>query len=1170
MCKTWFYKINLTLIILSLVMFIAGCGGGGGGSSSVTPEELTTISVTGKILDSNKNPISGATVTITSDPVVVTTNQWGEFSAKVAPGEHTITITMGNETLYRNTFTAQEGAHITLGSITPNYPDSSGDTQAPTVPGSSVATAASSSQINLSWLASTDNAGVTAYRIYRNGTQLTNSVTGTSYSDTGLSASTQYCYTVSAGDAKGNWSAQSTQSCATTLAAGSTGDTQAPTIPGSVTATAVSLSQINLSWSASSDNTRVTAYRIYRNGTQITNTLTGTTYSDAGLSASTQYCYTVSASDSAGNWSTQSIQSCATTLADSQAPTVPGSVTATAVSSSQINLSWSASADNTGVTGYRLYKGGVFLKQVAGTSTTDTGLSALTQYCYTVSAGDATGNWSAQSTQGAQSCATTFEVDNQAPTVPGSVIATAASSNQINLSWSPSTDNIGVTAYELYRGGILLKQVTGTSTTDTGLSASTQYCYTVRARDAAANWSAQSIQGAQSCAITQSTPFTVIYVSPPSNAFNVATSAPIITTFSESVDPSTVTGLNFAVSVGTSGINLIPGTITCNGATVVFTPDPALTYGTSYRVTIKSGTSGIKDMASNPLASDYPPWSFTTVYSGGIPDLFMQFMSDPTQSNYDILMNAIAAAGDTNEAKLYKAMGELLDIYNSPKTRQIIADAGLPTIGFDTNFEQLESLYDINSIVDTYFKHDPRLYDSDSQALFLETEDRFARVDALLAEANGINETISYGPLYTVNVDSIDVKILRCMVNLAKAYFVYLQSLNLTITNFNISYNNVTYDIRNLYTNKPDVEDYEDLLKSAWLQVLNNNPTLLTYKDRSDSSKLAQFRSTLQTAFNFYGSAVTDIAGLTDEQKRDRYNNAFNLDGDATMAMAELVRDQGMVSAMACMNGTSSQLVFPRAVMTKSEYVNASDEDDLYYLKETFDIYLDHFCPDSAASAITAFRLFGSGADVEKTPRDVILEVTALLEDAEYYPYILCSTPELYLSNISDIIWEDFMETFPIPEAAINIDGLSGDWDGVNVFYTLGTCTYKIARDASNNVYLSIESTHVPSGIYWSSTFGMLMEYGNDDLEGHAGFSINCYISGNSNLTAGCGVWDWANGTTMPAGTCAIFTDSVGVEMRAPVLNELLKHGSGNYFWITERDLVPWYGQDIKLLPEMP
>ena len=136
MGKTWFYKINLTLIILSLVMFIAGCGGGGGGSSSVTPEELTTISVTGKILDSNNNPISGATVTITSDPVVVTTNQWGEFSAKVAPGEHTITITMGNETLYRNTFTAQEGAHITLGSITPNYPDSSGDTQAPTVPGS--------------------------------------------------------------------------------------------------------------------------------------------------------------------------------------------------------------------------------------------------------------------------------------------------------------------------------------------------------------------------------------------------------------------------------------------------------------------------------------------------------------------------------------------------------------------------------------------------------------------------------------------------------------------------------------------------------------------------------------------------------------------------------------------------------------------------------------------------------------------------------------------------------------------------------------------------------------------------------------------------------------------------------------------------------------------------
>jgi hypothetical protein len=400
-------------------------------------------------------------------------------------------------------------------------------------------------------------------------------------------------------------------------------------------------------------------------------------------------------------------------------------------------------------------------------------------------------------------------------------------------------------------------------------------------------------------------------------------------------------------------------------------------------------------------------------------------------------------------------VGELLDIYNSPKTRQIIADAGLPAIGFDTDFESLEYQYNINSIVDSYFKQSPSLYDTDSQALFFETEERLTRVDALLAEADGIDVNISYGPLYTVRIDSIDIKLLRAMVNLVKAYFVYLQSLNLTITDYSVVYENVTYDIRDLYTNKPETDDYGAMLDSAWMQVLNNNPSLLTYKDRSASSKLAQFRSTLQMAFDFYGSAVMDIAALTDEQKRDRYNNAFSLDGDATMALAQLVHDQGMVSAMACMNGTAEQLTFPRPVMTRSEYVDASPDDDLYYLKETYNIYLDTFCPDITASEITAFRLFGSGTGADKTPRDLILEVTALPVDSEYYPYVLCGAPAQYLSGVSDIIWQDFMDTYLIPTATINIDGLSGDWDGVDVFYAIGTCTYKIARDAGNNVYLS-------------------------------------------------------------------------------------------------------------------
>ncbi|OPH56934.1 hypothetical protein BC351_26330 [Paenibacillus ferrarius] len=96
-----------------------------------------------------------------------------------------------------------------------------GDTQPPSVPANLTATAVSNSQINLSWTASTDNVGVSGYDIYRNGT-LVGSSTSNSYSDTGLTASTTYSYTVRAKDTAGNISAASNTATAITQAAGGT------------------------------------------------------------------------------------------------------------------------------------------------------------------------------------------------------------------------------------------------------------------------------------------------------------------------------------------------------------------------------------------------------------------------------------------------------------------------------------------------------------------------------------------------------------------------------------------------------------------------------------------------------------------------------------------------------------------------------------------------------------------------------------------------------------------------------------------------------------------------------------------------------------------------------------------------------------------------------------
>jgi chitodextrinase len=279
------------------------------------------------------------------------------------------------------------------------------DTTPPSVPAGLGATAGDT-QVALSWSASTDNVGVTGYRVYRNGT-LVGSPTGTTYTDTGLTDGTTYTYTVAAIDAAGNLSAQSASVSATPMAAA---DTTPPTPPTTVTASAGN-AQVALSWSGAKDNVGVDHYFIQRNGAWIYST-TGpvTSFTDTGyvngsagtaLTNGTQYCYTVGAVDAAGNVSTSSSQACATptgttTSSDTTAPSVPTGLQA-APANAQVGLSWSASSDNVGVTGYRVYRNGTLVGSPSGTSYTDTGLTNGTSYSYTVAATDAAGNVSTQS-----------------------------------------------------------------------------------------------------------------------------------------------------------------------------------------------------------------------------------------------------------------------------------------------------------------------------------------------------------------------------------------------------------------------------------------------------------------------------------------------------------------------------------------------------------------------------------------------------------------------------------------------------------------------------------------------------------------------------------------------------------------------------------------------------
>jgi len=213
------------------------------------------------------------------------------------------------------------------------------DTTAPSTVTGLAASATSATQINLTWTAATDNVGVTGYRVERcSGAACTTfaqiaTPATTSYSDTGLTGATAYSYRVKAVDAAGNASASySAEASATTQAAP---DTTPPSTVSGFAATAASATQINLTWTAATDNVGVTGYRVERcsgaacaSFAQIATPAT-TSYSDTGLTASTAYSYRVKAVDAAGNASASySAEASATT----QAPSATGSLAGTVVS----------------------------------------------------------------------------------------------------------------------------------------------------------------------------------------------------------------------------------------------------------------------------------------------------------------------------------------------------------------------------------------------------------------------------------------------------------------------------------------------------------------------------------------------------------------------------------------------------------------------------------------------------------------------------------------------------------------------------------------------------------------------------------------------------------------------------------------------------------------------
>lgn len=176
------------------------------------------------------------------------------------------------------------------------------DTEKPSQP-TNLAGTATHSTVALSWTKSTDDRGIAGYYIYRDGEQI-GKATNNAYTDTKLTASTEYTYTVKAFDAAGNVSEESKALVISTLEE-PPADLEAPSVPLNITASSISDKSVSLSWTQSTDNVGVVGYYVYRDGEQVGETETNT-FSDAGLTANTEYSYTVKAFDEAGNISEES------------------------------------------------------------------------------------------------------------------------------------------------------------------------------------------------------------------------------------------------------------------------------------------------------------------------------------------------------------------------------------------------------------------------------------------------------------------------------------------------------------------------------------------------------------------------------------------------------------------------------------------------------------------------------------------------------------------------------------------------------------------------------------------------------------------------------------------------------------------------------------------------
>jgi chitodextrinase len=409
----------------------------------------STQTVTWSVAGTTANGVNCANVDI-----LISTdggNTWTTLLAST-PNDGSQAVTIPNTPGTQNRIMVKGTNHIFFDVSNTNFTitaGSGGDTTAPTAPTLS-ASGTTQTTTNLSWTGATDNVGVTGYDVYR-GSTLLGSTAATTYNVTGLTAATTYTFSVKAKDAAGNISVSSNAVNVTTLSGSST-PTYCNTKGNSVNDEYIGRVQLNTINNVSSGNNGYTDFTsISTNLSKSTNytititpTWTGSTYSE-GYAVWIDY-------NQDGDFDDTGEQV----------------VSIAATSSTPVNGSFIVpSGASTGATRMRVsmkYNG-------IPTSCETFSYGEVEDYTVNIGAGTA---------------------DTTAPTAPTNLSASGTTQTTTNLSWNASTDNVGVTSYDVYSGSSLLGNVTGTTSNVTGLTPATTYSFSVKAKDAAGNVSSSS------------------------------------------------------------------------------------------------------------------------------------------------------------------------------------------------------------------------------------------------------------------------------------------------------------------------------------------------------------------------------------------------------------------------------------------------------------------------------------------------------------------------------------------------------------------------------------------------------------------------------------------------------------------------------------------------------